>query len=178
MKWSIHQLRKNASKGIAIDEMVDVSELKRLNAEIREVFPAHITGRMDYNESKITFHLNIKGKLILPCSRTLVDVEFPYDIDTMETFVQPNDYSKEQDELVLESDVVDLMPLILENILLEIPMQVIAENVDESKAIAPQKGRHWDVYREGELIPTEEKSQDDINPKMADLAKFFNKDKE
>jgi uncharacterized protein len=178
MKWSIHQLRKNAIKGFVIDEMVDVSELKKLNSEIREAFPAHVTGRMDYNESKITFHLNIKGKLILPCSRTLVDVEFPYEINAMETFVQPNQYSSDEDELVLESDVVDLNPLVIENILLEIPMQVIAENVDESKAIAPQKGSHWGVFREGELIPEQEKKHDDINPKMADLAKFFNKDKE
>ena len=45
MKWSIHQLNKLRNKGLTLDEMVDVSELKEVEKDIREINPVHVTGR-------------------------------------------------------------------------------------------------------------------------------------
>ena len=47
----------------------------------------HITGKADIDSTEVTFHLTIKGYLILPCSRTLVDVNYPIHVDTTETFL-------------------------------------------------------------------------------------------
>ena len=47
MKWSIHQLNKLRNKGLTLDEMVDVSELKEVEKDIREINPVHVTGRVD-----------------------------------------------------------------------------------------------------------------------------------
>ncbi|WP_231686864.1 YceD family protein [Bacillus sp. JCM 19034] len=60
-----------------------------------------------------------------------------------------------------------MKPVIEEAVLLEIPIQVFAENV--SKPIAPPEGKHWELV-------TEEKKENRIDPRLADLAKFFEKE--
>ena len=53
MKWSIHQLNKLRNKGLTLDEMVDVSELKEVEKDIREINPVHVTGRVDFGSGSL-----------------------------------------------------------------------------------------------------------------------------
>ncbi|WP_456275601.1 YceD family protein [Bacillus sp. AK128] len=170
MKWHVHQLKKFQHKPLLIDETVDASELKRINHEIRNVSPVIVTGKVDVSSDKATFHLELKGTLVLPCSRTLVDVELPFDITTTEHFLlQPVDYEVDEEFHKPEGDVVDLLPVIMENILLEIPMQVFAENPNKEES-APQSGKDWQVI-------TELEKEEKVDPRLAGLAKFFKEDK-
>ncbi|MEH7461764.1 DUF177 domain-containing protein [Bacillus thuringiensis] len=166
MKWSIHQLNKYRHKGLTLDEMVDVTELKNVETDVRDVTPVHVTGRVDFGSNKFTFHLHITGSMVLPCSRTLVDVTLPFDIETTEVFlVSKEDFETEADFHYLEGEVLDLLPVIKENILLEIPMQIFSEDVSEG---TPMQGRDWQVISE----KSEEKP---VDPRLAGLAKFFDK---
>ena len=125
----------------------------------------HITGKADIGSSKITFHLNIKGHLILPCSRTLVDVNYPINVDTTETFLlNGSGYESEEEVHQVKGDVIDLMPIIHEILLLEVPIQVFAE--DRTEEGAPQSGKDWEVIHEQD-------KKDKIDPRLAGLAKFF-----
>lgn len=170
MKWHVHQLKKYQHRPLILDELVEVSELKKMNHEIRDVSPVKVTGKVDVSSDKATFHLHLAGTLVLPCSRTLVDVEFPFDITTTEHFLlQPSDFEVDQDLHEPQGEVIDLLPVIEENILLEIPMQIFAENPDEKKS-APQSGKDWKVISE---LDKEEK----VDPRLAGLANFFEKDK-
>ncbi len=45
-------------------EMVDVSELKEVEKDIREINPVHVTGRVDFGSGKFTFHLHITGSMV------------------------------------------------------------------------------------------------------------------
>ncbi|WP_026692137.1 YceD family protein [Peribacillus kribbensis] len=168
MKWTITQLQKFRDKKLELDEYVDVSDIKELDTQIRDASPMHITGRADISSSKVTFHLHIKGKLILPCSRTLVDVEFPIDIETIETFLLNTAYdvSDAENAFAVEGDTIDLLPVIKENILIEIPIQVFCDDTDSEDA-APQSGKDWEVV-------TEEDQKKKIDPRLAKLANFFN----
>ncbi|PLT34314.1 DUF177 domain-containing protein [Bacillus sp. V5-8f] len=170
MQWTISQLQKFREKDLHIDETVDVSDIKERDKQIREVSPIKVTGRADISSAKVTFHLHVTGQFILPCSRTLVDVKYPIDIETTETFLlKAENYDLEDDDVtVVKGDVVDLMPVIKENLLLEIPMQVFCE---ESEDGAPQSGKDWAVV-------TEEESKQRIDPRLADLAKFFDNNEE
>jgi uncharacterized protein len=171
MKWTISQLQKIRDKDLQIDGLVDVTDIKERDPEIREVSPIKVTGRADINSSQITFHLHLSGELILPCSRTLVDVKYPIDIDTTEIFLLKTagfDYDGD-DVTVVENDVVDLLPVIKENLLLEIPMQVFCEDVNSEEA-APQSGNDWAVI-------SEEENKQKIDPRFAKLADFFDNNK-
>ncbi|AZV42158.1 MULTISPECIES: YceD family protein [Peribacillus] len=172
MKWTISQLQKIRDKHLQIDEIVDVTDIKERDPQIRDVSPMKVTGRADIGSTKVTFHLHLSGKFILPCSRTLVDVNYPIDIETTETFLFKTagiEYDGD-DVTIVEGDVVDLLPVIKENLLLEIPMQVFCEDVNSEEA-APQSGNDWTVI-------SEEENKQKVDPRFAKLADFFENNKE
>ncbi len=149
-----------------IDETIRVDEIKEIDPSILEVSPIHITGRGDIDSTKVTFHLKIEGHLILPCSRTLVDVKLPINVETTETFLlQGSVYETEEEAYQVKDDVIDCYPLIREILLLEVPMQVFCED-GESEGAAPQSGKDWEVVRDDD-------QSNKIDPRLAGLAKFF-----
>ncbi len=169
MKWHVHQLNKYQHKPFAIDEMVDVKDLKKSNHEIRNVSPVHVTGTVNVSSDRATFQLQLTGKLVLPCSRTLVDVDLPFEITTTEYFMlKPTEFEGDEDFYEPQEDVIDLLPVIEENILLEIPMQIFAENPNKEES-APQSGKDWQVI-------TELENKEKVDPRLAGLANFFKKD--
>ncbi|MDQ0217189.1 DUF177 domain-containing protein [Peribacillus cavernae] len=172
MEWTISQLQKIREKELQINETVDVSDIMERDKQIRDVSPIKVTGKADISSSKVTFHLHLSGQLILPCSRTLVDVKYPIDIETTEIFLlKTGDYDLDDGEVtVVKGDVVDLIPVIKENVLLEIPIQVFCED-DDSEDAAPRSGNDWAVV-------TEEESKQKVDPRLADLANFFDNNKE
>ncbi|KAB7707958.1 DUF177 domain-containing protein [Bacillus aerolatus] len=174
MKWSIIQLQKFRDTGLVIDEMVDMSHLEAREAEIRSLPPVHVTGRADISADKVTFHLNVKGCMILPCSRTLVDVEYSFEFSLMETFILKaslfSEYQENEDIHLVKGDVVDLKPVLEEEILLEVPMQVISEEADQHII---SSGKGWE-YQGEEQAPAEENK---VDPRLAGLADFFKSDK-
>ncbi len=152
-----------------VEETVDVKDLMELDKSIREISPVQVTGRADLSSTKASFHITISGSMILPCSRTLVDVKFPFEIRTTETFLlrETSEYDLESDEDVhqVRGEVIDLLPLIKENILLEIPIQIFCDDSNSEDA-APQSGQDWEVI-------TEDDRKNKIDPRLAGLAKFF-----
>ncbi|MCM3441214.1 YceD family protein [Metabacillus halosaccharovorans] len=167
MKWTISQLHQLQSKGLKIDEGIDLSDLVRTHSDIRDISLVNVKGRADISSTKATFHLSISGSMVLPCSRTLVDVPYPFSIDTTETFLlKPSDYETEEDFYLPEGDVIDLIPIIKEIIVVEIPMQVFCDDVTNEEGAAPQAGKDWEVI-------SEEDQNNKIDPRLAGLANFF-----
>ncbi|WP_210363712.1 YceD family protein [Bacillus sp. REN3] len=166
MKWTISQIQKHRNKEFLIDETVRMDSVKETDPEIREVSPIKLSGRADISASKVTFQIRIQGHMILPCSRTLVDVRYPIDVETTETFVlNGHDYVAEEDVYQVKGDVIDLEPVIREILLLEVPMQVFCDDADGQEG-APQSGKDWEVIEEQE-------KQEKLDPRLAGLAKFF-----
>jgi uncharacterized protein len=169
LKWTLTQLQKYRNKDFIIDENIRFDEIKQDDPTIREVSPMRISIRGDIGSTRITFHLTIEGYLILPCSRTLVDVKYPINVETTETFLlQDSIYQAEEEAHQVKGDVIDLGPIIREILLLEVPMQVFCDDLDAEDA-APQSGRDWEVVQE-------EAVSEKVDPRLAGLAKFFDKD--
>ncbi|QOR68452.1 DUF177 domain-containing protein [Cytobacillus suaedae] len=170
MKWSITQLHQLKNKGLSFNESVDASDLIGVNS-IRGIDPVNVSGTADLSSKKVTFHLSISGKMVLPCSRTLVDVNYPFEVKSTETFLlsQTSDFEADEDAHVVHGEMIDLYPIIRELILLEIPLQVFSEDENPAGG-APQTGRDWEVI-------TEEDKSNQIDPRLAGLSKFFENDK-
>ncbi len=157
---------------MSIDEMVRVDDIKEIESSIRGVSPIHVTGRADIGSAKAVFHIRIKGHLVLPCSRTLVDVNYPVDVETTETFLfnlSGFETETEEEAHQVKGDIIDLMSVIKEILLLEVPIQVFCDDANIEGA-APQSGKDWEVVQE------EDKSNR-IDPRLAGLAKFFDDNK-
>jgi uncharacterized protein len=166
MKWSIDQLKRLKAQGIKLDETVDVHDLTKVNNDIRDISPVSVTGEADFYSNAVSFRLQLKGTMVLPCSKTLVDVDFPFSIQSIETFQLESgnvEWEEEADEQIhqVEGNTVDLLPAIKESILLEVPMRVVSPNAE-----AEQSGKGWEIVSENQ-------KKDQIDPRLADLAKFF-----
>jgi uncharacterized protein len=172
MKWSLQELKTfYRNKPLTFDQNVDASGVMEKDPEIRSIEPVHVEGHADVTQQKATFYLIIKGKMILPCANTLVDVEFPFSVKTTEIFIFDPNYTEFEDEESLhkvEGHYVDLLPIIEEHILLEKPLKITAVDVKDSPA--PDEGKGWQRI-------TEEDRQNRIDPRLAGLAQFFDKDK-
>jgi len=169
MKWTLSQLQKYRNKEFLIDEVIQMDEIKNVDSTIREVSPMHITGRGEIDATKVAFYIKIEGYLILPCSRTLVDVKFPINVETTEIFLlHESTYQVEEEVHQVKGDIIDLTPVIQEILLLEVPMQVFCEDA-ESEDAAPQSGKDWEVI-------DEDAQASKIDPRLAGLAKFFDND--
>ncbi|MEB3749447.1 YceD family protein [Geobacillus sp. FSL W8-0032] len=179
MKWTVQQLRRFQHKEMVVDETIDVSDLKQIDTLIRDISPVRVQGKADVASTKFTFHLTLSGTMVLPCSRTLVDVHYPFSIETTETFFAEGAGLAETDDdtHVLTGDTVDLHPIIRELILLEIPLQLIADSPAADGA--PQHGEGWDVLTEDEWEKVvQEREANKVDPRLAGLAKFFEEKRE
>lgn len=166
------QLQKFRNKGLTFNEVVNLDSLKNRDQQIRSISAVRVKGNAEIDSKKVTFHLHIQGDLILPSSRTLKDVRFPFDIESTEIFLYEKNEYDEDSELnlhVIHGEMIDLQPVIEELILLEIPMQVYNEDEDVSSFF--NSGHDWEFVQEDDS-----RKQDKIDPRFAELAKLFNQE--
>ncbi|MBS4207733.1 DUF177 domain-containing protein [Bacillus sp. FJAT-50079] len=179
MKWSVVQLQNFRGREFEFDEVIDITDdLKQRNPEIRDLTPVHVTGKANVDSKKVSFHLHVTGTYTLPCSRTLEDVKVPIDVHSIETFLlQPLDYELGEMEIVHEADGgnINLIPVIEELLLLEVPLQVFSE---EEINGATQVGNGWEVMTEEQFLNKQELAKKKIDPRLADLAKLLNENNE
>ena len=136
----------NKSK-IDVDGKVTFPKEDLEKAGILDMGEITVKGTLTNNEG-YTLYLNIKGKMVLPCSLTLEPVDYPFDIKLDENIDEFIENSKKTQK------TIDILPIIWENILMEIPMRIVNDNEE-----VITKGDGW------ELI-TEEKK---VNPSLAKL---------
>ncbi|WAA10617.1 YceD family protein [Fervidibacillus albus] len=170
MKWSIVQLQKFKNTGFQFDETHPFDHLKERDHQIRSISPIRIVGHIDLDSKRVMVHLHITGEMVLPSSRTLRDVHFPIDIRSTEVFIFDSFEEEVEDEEnvhYIQGERIDLIPVVEELILLEIPIQVYNEK-DDQIPTEQKKGADWEFIQERDRL--EEKK---VDPRLADLAKFF-----
>lgn len=87
-------------------------------------------------------HLKLTGVMVLPCSVTLKEVEYPFDI---ETDVKISNEDELDDECVrINQNSIDIIPIIWQNIVLEIPIKVVSEDAYDNEI----SGNGWKLIRE------------------------------
>ncbi|RNF40691.1 YceD family protein [Planococcus salinus] len=177
MKIAIQQLQKHRKDGMPIDDTVQLDAVKQRNSDIRDISPIHVTGHCTIGSQQLTCQLNLKGHLILPCARTWEDVEFPINIDSVEIF----DWSETVQEGMhdnihpVTTETIDFQPVLEELILLEIPMQVFKEDADQAVI---KGGKDWSYSTDEQVEAEKEEAQPKTDPRLADLAKYFDQSDE
>lgn len=167
MKFSVQKLRMSGSNPLYFDDYVDISEVEEMNNDIRKIDPVHVKGHAVMQGNEITFSFHINGMMVLPCARTLVDVEYPFQVNAIEVFSTSEYYLNESDSEVhyVDGEMLDLTPYIKENVLLEIPFRVFSEDKQVLEN-ALTEGEGWELQ-------TEENSKEKIDPRLEKLQSFF-----
>ncbi len=180
MKWAIPQLLKMSNQTIDIDEKVNFEDIVQRTSELRDLSDVRITGTAEVEYPKrCHFHLNISGVMTLGCAKTLKDVEYPFEIDTVESFTL--DSSEKTDDFHKPiGQTIDITPVVWQNIIMEIPIRVYHEDANEETF---GHGNGWKVISENEYEENikksdeeEEKEEEPINPKFAKLLELFDEE--
>ena len=155
MNIDITKLKNSLTTSIDIDENInfDIEDIK--NAEMLDLKDVHVTGKIIKNSlDDYNVKLTVKGKLILPCAITLKPVDYPFEINIDEIL------SEDADEMSKKikkcENTIDILPIVWENILMEIPMRVVSPDATLEK----MEGEGWKLVTEDEKIE---------NPELAKL---------
>ncbi|HLS20156.1 MAG TPA: YceD family protein [Bacillota bacterium] len=182
MKFALSHIRKNAfEKPFNFSGEVDVSDVASLNNDIRQATTANVSGSCVIEGDEYVFTLMISGQLILPCARTLVDVNYEYSIEAIEVFSESPHYGREEEENdihPIESELIDLSPLIKENIILNLPYRVYSTNKEDFEA-AVTDGEGWVLTTEDELEKQEVAQEStQIDPRLKKLQALLDDEEE
>lgn len=117
-----------------IDDKVIFPKEDITKAGMLDMDEVTVKGKLDEN---YYLTLNIKGKMILPCSLTLKPTDYPFDI---------NVYENVEEICKKNQKTIDILPIIWENILMEIPMKVVNPDSKNMKT----KGDGWELIKDSE----------------------------
>lgn len=143
MEFDLLRLKNNLDKNIIIDltysfprEMLDMTDLIELNN-------VHIVGDIHKDcLDNIVLSVNVSGTMVLPCAVTLKPVNYPFSINiegNIEELIEEIDENSKKVE-----NTIDILPIIWENILMEIPMRVVSPDASLEKV----EGNGWKLVTE------------------------------
>lgn len=137
MKIDLNYLNRFSKIDINEDLVFNCDDYK--NTDIRKLYDVHVSGGVSVDfEDNIYLELNLKGKMILPCAVSLEDVEYEFD-----TLIEEN-IGNFEEIYKNNKNSLDILPILWENIVLEIPIRVVKECVKPSNT----SGDGWELISE------------------------------
>lgn len=143
MKIDLTSLINNVEETININEKVIVPEEMFKGTDIRKLNELKIVGSIsDLGDKIYNISVLVSGVMILPCALSLEDVEYPFEVMIDQNVGETEDF--EQNYKII-SNTLDILPILWENIVLEIPNKVVKENAN-----IKTKGDGWSLVNNGE----------------------------
>ena len=105
----------------------------------------------------LSLNLNIKCTLTLICSISLKDVKYDINLDIEEEISEDSD-----ENMKILNNSIDLLPIIWQNILMEIPIKVVSPDIEEKN-----------IYGDGWKFITDEEEDNEIDPRLSKLKDFL-----
>ena len=156
MNIDLLRLKNNVDKIIGIDEQIEFPKEQLENTELLDLKDVKVNGELKKDSmDDITLYLSVTGTMYLPCALTLERVEHKFEFtidDKLENVLEEVKNDKKIE------NTIDILPIIWENILMEIPMRVVSPNAKPEKL----KGEGWQFITEqkGNVNPELEKLKD------------------
>lgn len=181
MKWTIRQIRDHVEDIVQFEESLDLKEaLMERNSSILDVDTVLVNGYFVPSNDEIILHGQINVSLVVPSSRSLEPVPLQLEIPIKERYVYEeydgNIEDYEETTIILEYDYIDLDSAVADVIALNIPIQVI--NPEEQDSELPY-GNHWTVVTEEEYEQQKAKEKaDTVDPRFAALETLLNNNDE
>lgn len=155
MNIDVSKLFSNSENEVLINEVYSFSKEELLGTEIIRLDDLKVNGNIIKNSiDEIILNIIIEGTMVLPCAISLKEVNYDFECEISENIDDLFQKSLKNSEN--NQKTIDILPIIWENILMEIPIRVVSDDVSD----VVTKGDGW------ELI-TEEAGN--INPNLAKL---------
>lgn len=156
----ITELLTSQVDSILIDEIITIPSEYLENTEIRKISDVIVKGKVYYEDLEYQVSLNIKCDLVLPCSVSLKDVDYKIDININEIISEDDEKVEKNDKIV--NNCIDLLSIVWQNILVEIPLRVVSPDVKEEN-----------IYKDGWKFITNEEENEEIDPRLSKLKDFL-----
>ncbi len=137
-------LISNKENFVEINEIIEIPDEYYKNTDIRKLDKVLVQGSIKRIGDNI-FNLNaiVKGKMILPCALSLEDVDYPFEFNIDQNIGFDNNFEK---NYKIIANTLDILPILWENIVLEIPSRVVKDN-----AKIKTEGDGWCLTSEEDL---------------------------
>ena len=160
MNIDLTKLLYSQTDKILIDDTIVIPKEYLENSDIKDISDVKVSGEITSDEVETVINLNIKCNLTLTCSVSLKDVNYPVDIN-IEEIIGENDENLEDFDKIINNSI-DLVPIIWQNILLEVPIRVVSPDVKEEN-----------IYGDGWKFITKEEEKKEIDPRLSKLKDFL-----
>lgn len=157
MNIDLSKLLYNQTDEIEVNDEIDIPK-EYLNDDIKEVSKVKVTGKITDNDYIMSVKLNIKCNLTLVCSVSLKDVNYPIDINIDEEI---SDDGEENFNKILNNSI-DLLPIIWQNILMEIPIRIVSPDIKDEN-----------IYGDGWKYISNEEESKEIDPRLSKLKDYL-----
>jgi uncharacterized protein len=162
MNIDLSKIDYSSNSKIDIKDSITLDKKYYENTDIRSLSNVNINGNVSKSAAgTYKLDLNISGEMILPCAISLNDVRYPFNIKIDE--IVDEDSEENEDYLKIINNSLDIMPIIWQNIVVEIPTKVVSPEFENVKL----EGDGW------ELLTEEEKMQE-IDPRLEKLKDLLN----
>lgn len=177
MKWSLAELHRYQNEPLHIQSTFDLNaSLTKLFPEtILAVTPVKVDGYVSYDDGDVTINVHVNTTLTVPSSRSLTPVQLPLDFDFTETYIGDRAHlaNYEDDEVVFllkKGEKIDFDSALAENIVEQVPLQVLSADEKAGKPMPTGKG--WSVISEDDYQASKQKDNK-VDPRLAKLQKLF-----
>lgn len=139
------RLKNKIDKEIVVNEIYSFSEDDLSGSGVTSIDDVSINGTITLNAiDDIVLSLDIDGVMVIPCAITLKPVDYPFSISLDGDLGEICDEISEKD--INSQNLLDILPIIWENILMEIPMRIVSEDAEK----VTLSGEGWKLITEDE----------------------------
>ena len=132
MNIDIVRLNNDIDKNILIDTTYSFSKEEMKGTDLLKLDNVKIVGELHKNVlGNIVLSVDVSGVMVLPCAVTLKPVDYPFSLvidDEIEKL-----YENIEEKTTNLQNTIDILPIIWENILMEIPMRVVSPDAEGVK---------------------------------------------
>jgi len=131
MQYDLIRLNNNIDKFIEVNETYSFTLDELKGTDLLNLDNVKIEGEIFKNSlGNIELNLNVEGVMVLSCAITLKPVNYPFSIEISGEIEELMENFDENERNFQNS--IDILPIIWENILMEIPMRVVSEEAKNS----------------------------------------------
>ena len=147
MQYDIIRLNNNIEKSIEVNETYSFTEEELSGTDLLKLDDVKIEGEIFKNSlGNIELSLLVEGVMQIACAITLKPVNYPFSIEISGEIDELMENFEEKERNFKNS--IDILPIIWENILMEIPMRVVSEEAENSDI--KKEGEGWKFVTEEE----------------------------
>lgn len=179
MKYAKNQLLKYRQKPLVLAEQLNLEAIakQRFPETVLALSPLEVAGQVSYlDNDDIILTMTVIGTITVPSSRSLEAVTLPVEVTIDERYIEDatrlSDFEETEAVFLLENDVLNVDDAILDNIIANLPLQILTAEEKDSDILP--SGKDWHVISE-ETYKNEKMSDNGVklDPRLAKLDDFF-----